>query len=134
MYEIKGIIFPISEKNYNAILKGKNIYVKICTFTNLKPNQIIQFYVTPKKKILVRCKIISIENLDYETILSKYEKKLVQEKDDLYEYMNKNMKGQKRIKTTMDHSQALTIQFGEIEKCDLNHNSRIWTMGSYIRK
>jgi hypothetical protein len=129
MVEIKGIIFPISEKNYNAIINGKNVYVKICTFKNLKPSQIIQFYVTPKKKVIIKGKITSVENLDYDSMISKYENKLVQGKNDLYYYMNKNMKGQKRVKNTIDHSHALAIQFGNIEKCDINPHTRIWTMG-----
>ncbi|MHA1437833.1 MAG: DUF365 domain-containing protein [Promethearchaeota archaeon] len=133
MSNIKGVIFPISEENYNRIKSGKNVFVKYCTFKKLKPKQEIQFYITPRKKIGIKAIISSIEILNYDEILKKYGDKLILTPQELKDYMSKNMKGQPRKKSARDHSHSLVIKFDRIQDCNIIPKSRIWTMGIYIR-
>jgi hypothetical protein len=130
---VKGIIFPISEENYTRIKKGKNVFVKYCTFKQLKPNQSIQFYVTKRKKIEIKAVIKSIEILQLEEIIKKYHNQLIQSEEELSKYMKRNMKGEVRKKMPRDHSNPLVFRFEDIEECEISPKSRIWTMGVYIR-
>lgn len=130
---IKGITFPISEENYYRIKKGKNVFVKYCTFKHLKPNQVIQFYVTPRKKIKIKAVIKSIEILQLGEIIKKYRNELIQNEEELSKYMKRNMKGVLRKEMPRDNSKPLVFRFEDVEDCEISPKSRIWTMGTYIR-
>lgn len=125
---ILGAIFPISEKNYNRIIKGSDIFVKYSKFNKLEVGQTIKFYISkPIGKIRIIAKIKNVNFLDNISVKMKYFDRLIMKEDEFDIYVKKTKYGDKR-----KNSNLLVIEFADIKKCEEQLKGIMLVSGMYI--